>query len=223
MPINTGGDGYGGPVRFYAGRYANGTILIDSGIYYTQYVEIGKPIPDSTPTTATLTVTGGQSSLIVQNPDTPGALANIDVGYNNSGGAGYLEIQDGASVSSINNGYYTPGQNGDPGTITGGFNNLRVGFGTNTYGKVTVDGAGSTLTIDGLAARAVFGRYGGEGRLEVTGGATATFNATTVERLYDSAYGVAGTLAGGYNNLFIGFEGGHWLCPCIRDRLDSHR
>ena len=156
----TTGDGYVGADEISAGTVANGTVEIKKGSYSVTTFKSGAPDIGHAPTTSTIILTRNpmtphSTDVTVEDPDTPGFNASIDVGYNNPGGSGYLEILNGATLTSRNEGYDAYGH------IVGGYNNVRIGSGYDSFGKVTVDGAGSKLLAYGGSARIGVGRDGG--------------------------------------------------------------
>ena len=165
MAYSKTGDGTVDSNKAYAGRYSDGTLTIYSGNYFTKLVESGKPVPGFAPTNATITVTGAGTTLTASDPGTPGSTGSIDVGFDNPGGKGYLEVLAGAAVRSYNQAYYLPGTG-----VIGGYSNLNVGFGLNSFGRVTVDGVGSRLETFGYSPRMNIGRDQGTGELVISGG-----------------------------------------------------
>ena len=167
MAYSKTGDGYASLTEIFAGRLYDGTLIITSGQYSVQSFDAGSPV-GATPTTGSITLTGSTTDVTVEDPGDAGFYASINIGRNFNGGAGtgYLSILDGATLTSINEGY----ENAN-GFILGGYNNVNIGRGTGTFGMVTVNGIGSSLIARGAAARITVGRDGGTGELRIENGA----------------------------------------------------
>jgi T5SS/PEP-CTERM-associated repeat protein len=168
---STTGDGYVGADEISAGTVADGTVEITKGSYSVTTFTSGVPDSGYTPTTSTITLTRNpktphSTDVTVEDPGNYGFYASIDVGVNNPGGYGYLEILNGATLTSINEGYY----DGGSGYFYGGYNNVRIGFGYNSFGRVTVDGEDSKLLTYGMSPRINVGRFDGTGELIISGG-----------------------------------------------------
>ncbi|MEM7057621.1 MAG: cadherin-like domain-containing protein [Pseudomonadota bacterium] len=159
MAYSVSGDGStNGGTRLVAGSTANGTLTITSGAYLVSEVTAGAAAPGYAPTTGTVTLDGPATTVDV-NPGS-GYVAIVHAGVNNPGGNGYLNVTNGAVVTTT--------RTVDANAVGNGFN-LVVGFGTNTTGAVTVDGTGSTFTAGGTAGLIQIGEYG-TGTLAVSNG-----------------------------------------------------
>ncbi|HUS97447.1 MAG TPA: hypothetical protein VMX97_11965, partial [Hyphomicrobiaceae bacterium] len=172
MSSKTGDGYYADLFEITAGTSGIGTVIIDAGIFTIDRLFSGRAELGPAPTFGAVTITGGGTSVTVEDPAVnPGFSGSIDVGFQNSGGYGYLNILDGATVTSINQGYW------DGANAIGGYNNVRIGFGLGTYGKVTIDGAGSSLIAGGYGPSIQVGRDFGTGVLAISqGGYALTLN-----------------------------------------------
>jgi len=152
--------------KITAGTIGIGEVTIDSGVYTIDKLYSGRAYDTYAPTYGTVTITGG-STYVTVDEGTPGSTGSIDVGYDNPGGTGYLNILAGATVTSNNQGYW------DGYDVVGGYNNVRIGFGAGSFGRVTVDGIGSKLLTYGASPRIQIGRDYGTGELVISGGGYA--------------------------------------------------
>ena len=161
-------------------------MTITSGLSSIQAFDASSPF-GATPTNGTITLTGGTTDVTVEDYGNAGFYASINVGTNFSGGAGIgtgtLNILAGAPLTSINEAYSDA-----YGYLVGGYGNVNIGRGAGAFGKVTVDGIGSSLIARGGAARITVGRDGGTGELRIeNGGFVGTFD-------LDVGRGGAGTI-----------------------------
>ena len=114
------------------------------------------------PASAVLNAAAGPVSFTIENPDEPGFSAATQIGVD---GEGELSLLNGASVRSINNGYY----DADIASFAPG-SAYNINIGNRGDGVVTVDGDGSFLGAYGVDPRITVGRGGGTGTLNVQNG-----------------------------------------------------
>ena len=159
---------------------------------YTMYpIRVGNDGYDP----ATLTLVGGGDgvNITVEDPGAPLFSANINVGvgdYNNPEiSRGTLNVTEGATLISRNNGVYDP----EAGIDVGGYNKINIGL--RGSGEVNVDGAGSFVAVYGLEGRITVAQtspvagVGSEGLLNITNGGTVGTALFQIGR-GDGAYGV---------------------------------
>jgi hypothetical protein len=148
MAYSKSGDGYVGANETYAGRTANGTVIITSDAYSVTALHSSSPDYGYAPTAATITLNDNTTDVTVENDGSAGPDATINVDVDNAYGSGHLEILDRATLTSINEGYSAAS-----GLLVGGYSNVKIGHGADYFGKAPVDGVGSAFIASGAAAR----------------------------------------------------------------------
>jgi T5SS/PEP-CTERM-associated repeat protein len=152
----------------YAGFQSDGTLEITSGDYAKHQLFSGFG-PTDAPKDGTITLTGDETNVTIGWPENPGSWGSVWVGVSNPGGSGSLEILDGATLTSINTGYYDPVTH----RVVGGYQNVIIGFNTGGSGSVTVDGEGSKLLAYGVSPKISVGRLNATGELTISDGGYA--------------------------------------------------
>lgn len=167
MSYTTIGDGVVTSTGITTGISSDGSVTITAGDYIATNFGVGDSPGGAAPMNGTVTVTGATSSISITDPLTPGFPGLAVVGLNNPGGLGHLEILNGARFTVTNEAYYSGGN------VVGGYNNVRVGEGAGTTGRITVDGTGSRLESLGGNNRINAGISDGTGELIVSAGGYA--------------------------------------------------
>ncbi|MEL7465407.1 MAG: Calx-beta domain-containing protein [Pseudomonadota bacterium] len=151
--VGTGSYGFDDS-QIYAGGYNGDGTLNISDIGGAAIVETTELYVGRGGSTGSLTITRSTDDvrITVQDPDTDGSAGVIQVGRG-VGSEGYLRLENGVRLTSINNAYYDP----DQGFAVGGSYNVNIGR-NGGAGEVVVDGAGTELLANGTGARVTVGR-----------------------------------------------------------------
>ena len=174
----------------FAGRTEDGALIITNtvedpgGVFQSLALEAGRPDETFAPTIGVITLQGGETNVSLGEQGEPGTAATIAVGVDNPGGTGALRIESGATLSSTNQGFLSGEYNPDTGfaLVTGGYQNVRVGDGPNSFGEVFVDGVGSQLLTAGASPAIFIGEAGGTGEMTITDGGYVRTHFATVGR-----------------------------------------
>ena len=216
-----------------AGDNATGSLTLSAGAALTaDWLNIGNAVGSH----GTVLVTGAGSSVNA----TAGQFQNIGVGFD---GTASLTIADHAVVSTgnmdvginhdagvtdtldVNNATLNAGQGlgiGDAGTATATVENggtvntgyLSLGNQASGNGSLTVNGAGSSVAIQGASSGVNVG-FAGAGRLTISGGAALTADFLNIGQVAGSSGTVVvsgagttlNTTAGQFQNIDVGFDG----------------